>query len=151
MNRNSLVASVGFVAGLAAALSAQVTSSNGNVDQKTIHSIRVKVIGCVAEGSDAGHYRLTNAFLSGDDIASTAGTAGKVGSGKDVSFENSPSFDLIGDRLNAHPGHKVDVIGITSDTKLNNRDSFSSTIGSSTHETATLTVSALKMMAATCP
>ena len=151
MNRNSLVASVGFVAGLAAALSAQVTSSNGNVDQKTIHSIRVKVIGRVAEGSDAGHYRLTNAFLSGDDIASTAGTAGKAGSGKDVSFENSPSFDLIGGRLKAHVGHKVEVIGITSDTKLDNRDSFSSTIGSSTHETATLTVSSLKMMAATCP
>ena len=151
MNRNSLVASVGFVAGLAAALSAQVTSSNGNVDQKTIHSIRVKVIGCVAEGSDAGHYRLTSAFLSGDDIASTAGTAGKAGSGKDVSFENSPSFDLIGGRLKAHLGHKVEVIGITSDTKLDNRDSFSSTIGSSTHETATLTLSSLKMMAATCP
>ena len=27
-------------------------------------------------------------------------------------------------------GHKVEVIGITSDTKLNNSDSFSSAIGS---------------------
>ena len=151
MNRKSLVASVGFVAGLAAALSAQATSSNGKVDQKTIDSIRVKVIGCVADGSEAGHYRLTNAFLSGDDIASTAGTAGKAGSGKDVSFENSPSFDLIGGRFKAHVGHKVEVIGITGDTKLNNRDSFSSAIGSSTHEKATLTVSSLKMMAASCP
>ena len=151
MNRNSLVASVGFVAGVAAALSAQATSSNGRVDQKAIHSIRVKVIGCVADGREAGHYRLTNAFLSGDDMASTAGTAGKAGSGKDVSFENSPSFDLIGGRFNAHVGHKVEVIGITGDTKLNNRDSFSSAIGSSTHEKATLTVSSLKMMAATCP
>ena len=151
MTRNSLVASFGLVAGLAAALSAQAPSSNGQVDPKTIQSIRIKVIGCVAGGSDAGHYRLTNAVLSGDDIPSTAGTAGKIGSGKDVSFENSPSFDLIGGRLKAHVGHKVEVIGITSDTKLNNSDSFSAAIGSSTHEKATLTVSSVKMIAAKCP
>jgi len=151
MNRKGLVASFGLVAGLAAVLSAQAPSSNGKVDQKTIQSIRVKVIGCVAGGREAGRYRLTNAVLSGDDIPSTAGTGGKAGSGKDVSFENSPSFDLIGGRLKAHVGHKVEVIGITSDTKLNNSDSFSSAIGSSTHEKATLTVSSVKMIAAKCP
>ena len=118
MSRNSLVASFALVAALVAALSAQ-GSSNRDVNQKTIQSIRVKVIGCVAGGREAGHYRLTDAVLSGDDIPSTAGTAGKAGSGQDVSFENSPSFDLIGDRLKAHVGHKVEVIGITSDTKLN--------------------------------
>ena len=151
MTRKSLVASFGLVAGLAAALSAQAPSSNGEVDLKTIQSIRIKVIGCVAGGSDAGHYRLTNAVLSGDDIPSTAGTAGKIGSEKDVSFENSPSFDLIGGRLKAHVGQQVEVIGITSDTKLNNSDSFSAAIGSSTHEKATLTVSSVKMIAAKCP
>ena len=101
-------------------------------------------------GTDAGRYRLTNAVLSGDDIPSTAGTAGKAGSGQDVSFENSPSFDLIGDHLKAHVGHKVEVIGITSDTKLNNSDSRHSAIGSSTPEQATLTVSSVKMIAANC-
>jgi hypothetical protein len=30
-------------------------SSNGNADRKTIQSIGVKVIGCVAGGSEAGH------------------------------------------------------------------------------------------------
>ena len=151
MTRNSFVASFSLVAGLAAALSAQAPSSNGKMDQKTIQSIRITVIGCVAGGNEAGHYRLTNAVLSGDDIPSTAGTGGKGGSGKDVSFENSPSFDLIGGRLQAHVGHKVEVIGITSDTKLNNSDSFSSAIGSSTHEKATLTVSSVKTIAAKCP
>jgi hypothetical protein len=151
MSRQSLVAPFALVAGVVAALSAQGTSSNSDVNQKTIQSIRVKVIGCIAGGSEAGHYRLTDAVLSGDDISSTAGTAGKAGSGQDVSFENSPSFDLIGDRLKAHVGHKVEVIGITSDSKLNNRDSRNSAIGSSTHETATLTVSSVKMMAAKCP
>jgi len=134
---------------MVAALSAQATSSSGTVHQKTIQSIRVAVIGCVAGGT--GRYRLTNAVLSGDDIPSTAGTVGKAGSGKDVSFENSPSFDLVGDDLKAHMGHQVEVIGITSDTKLNKSDSFRSEIGSSTHEKATLTVRSVKMIAATCP
>ena len=151
MKRNSLVAFFGLVAGLAAAVSAQAPSSNGQVDQKTIQSIKVKVIGCVAGGTEAGRYLLTNAFLSGDDIPSTAGTAGKAGSGKDVSFENSPSYELIGGHLNAHLGYKVEVIGITSDTKLNNSDLFSAAIGSSKHQQATLTVSSVKMIAATCP
>jgi hypothetical protein len=151
MNRQSLVASFALVAALVAALSAQGTSSNRDVNEKTIQSIRVKVIGCVAGGREAGQYRLTDAVLSGDDIPSTAGTAGKAGSGQDISFENSPSFDLIGDHLKAHVGHKVEVIGITSDTKLNNRDSLNSAIGSSTPEKATLTVSSVKMMAAKCP
>jgi hypothetical protein len=151
MNRNSLVASFGLVAGLAAALSAQAPSSNDKVGQKTIQSIRVKVIGCVAGGTEAGRYLLTNAFLSGDDTPSTAGTVGTAGSGKDVSFEDSPSYDLIGGHLKAHVGHKVEVIGITSDTQLNNSDSFSSAIGSSKHEKATLMVSSVKMIATKCP
>jgi hypothetical protein len=41
MTQNSLVASFGFVAGLAAALSAQALSSNGQVDQKTLQSIMI--------------------------------------------------------------------------------------------------------------
>jgi len=99
-------------------LSVQATSSNGQVNQKTIQSIRVKVIGCVASGTEAGRYPLTNAVLSGDNTPSTVGTVGKRGSGKDVSFENSPSFDLIGSHFKAYMGQKVEVIGITSDTKI---------------------------------
>src|ERR1700676_2497298 len=88
MNRTSLVGSFGLVAGLAAAVSAQAPSSNGKVDQKAVPSIRVKVIGCVAGDVTAGRYTLTGAFLSGDDTPPSVGTAGKRGSGKDLSFEN---------------------------------------------------------------
>jgi len=151
MNRQSFVGPFAVVAGVVVALSAQGTSSNSDVNQKTIQSIRVKVIGCIAGGREAGHYRLTDAVLSGDEVPPTAGTAGKAGSGQDVSFENSRSYDLIGDRLKAHVGHKVEVIGITSDTKLNNSDVLNSAIGSSTPQKATLTVSSVKMIAATCP
>lgn len=151
MNRNRLAVCVGLAAGVAATLSAQVPPSNGNAERKAIQSIRIKVIGCVAGGRETRHYRLTEAFLSGDDVASTGGTVGRAGSGEDLSFENSQTFDLIGGDLKAHMGHKVEVIGITSDTKLNNSASFRSAVGSSTHEKATLTVSAMTMIAAKCP
>ena len=150
MNRTSLVGSFGLVAGLAAAVSAQAPSSNGKVDQKAVPSIRVKVIGCVAGDVTAGRYTLTGAFLSGDDTPPSVGTAGKRGSGKDLSFENSLSYDLIGGGLKAHVGHEVEIIGITSDARLNNRDARSSASGSSNPGKTTLTVDSVKRLAAKC-
>ena len=152
MNRKGLVASFGFVAGLTAITSAQAPAppSNGQVDQKAVQSVRVKVIGCVAGNTATGRYVLTGAFLTGDDTRPTVGTSGKMGSGKDLSFENSFSYDLIGGRLKAHSGHEVEIIGITSDAKLNTRDARSSAVGSSKHERATLTVESMKMVAAKC-
>jgi hypothetical protein len=150
MHRNNLVACVTLSAGLTAVVPVQAPSPSGTAGQKTIHSITVNVIGCVVAGSGADHYRLINAVLSGDDTASTVGTTGKAGSGRNISFENSPSFDLIGGRANAHAGQTVEVVGITSDTKLNNSDAFSSAIGSSNRERATLTVTSMTMIAPTC-
>jgi hypothetical protein len=57
---------------------------------------------------------------------------------------------LIGGRLKAHVGHEVEIIGITSDARLNSRDALSSAIGSSKHERTTLTVESVKMLAAKC-
>ena len=91
MNRKGLVASFGLVAGLTAVTPAQAPAppSNGQVDQKAVQSVRVKVIGCVAGDTETGRYVLTGAFLTGDDTLPTVGTSGKIGSGKDLSFENS--------------------------------------------------------------
>jgi len=150
MNRKTLVTSLSLIACLAAALSAQAPSSNGKVDQKGVQSIRVKVIGCVAADAEAGRYTLTGATLSGDDVPSAVGTVGMKGSGNDLSFENSPSYDLIGGRLKAHVGHEVEIIGITSDVRLNNRDALSSAIGSSKQEKSTVTVDSVKMLASKC-
>ena len=150
MNRKGLVACVGLVTGLAVGLSAQAPSSNSKEDPKAVQSIRVKVIGCVRGDAEAGRYILTGAFLSGDDTPPTVRTAGTIGSGKDLSFENSLSYDLIGGRLKSHLGHEVEIIGITSDARLNNKDALSSSIGSSKHEKPTLTVDSLKMRAPKC-
>ena len=57
---------------------------------------------------------------------------------------------IKGGRLKAHLGHEVEIIGITGDAKLNNRDALSSAIGSSKHEKTTLTVDSVKMLAAKC-
>jgi len=150
MNRKSHVAWFGLVAGLPAALSAQAPSSNAKEDQKAVQRIRVKVIGCVRGDAEAGRYFLMGAFLSGDDTPPTVGTAGKIGSGKDLSFENSLSYDLIGGRLRPHVGHEVEIIGITSDAKLNNSEARRSAVGSSTHQRTTLTVESVKMLAVQC-
>ena len=149
MVRLSLVASLGVVA-LTASLSAQATSTRGTRARSAIQSIRVKVIGCVVTGAK-GQFRLVNASFSGDGVPASVGTAGRSGTGEDLSFENSRSFSLIGSRLEAHLGHKVEIVGITSDTKMNNTDSLSSAIGSSAHEQATLTVRSVKLIAAACP
>jgi hypothetical protein len=150
MNRKTLVTSFGLIAGLTAAVSAQAPPANGSVDGHGVQSIRVKVIGCIAADADAGRYILKGAFLSGDDVPSTAQTPGTIGSGRDLSFENSLSYDLIGGALKAYVGHEVEIIGITGDARLNNNDAFSSAIGSSKQEKTTLTVDSVKMLAAKC-
>jgi hypothetical protein len=76
MKRKSFVLSIGLVAGLGGAVSAQTASSDhGPLGQKTIQSISVKVMGCVVRDTEAGRYLLTNAILSGDDAPSTVGTS----------------------------------------------------------------------------
>jgi hypothetical protein len=147
----SLVTCFSLVACLAAAGPGQAPSSNGRVNPKAIQSIRVHVAGCVEAGDPkAGRYFLTGAFLSGDDVPSTIGTAGRKGSGKDLSFENSATYDLIGGRLKASVGHQVEITGITSDARLNASGAVRSAIGSSTQERTTLMVDSVKMLAAMC-
>ena len=150
MNRHRFMAVLVLVASLATTLSAQTTSLSGTADQNTrsIQSIRVRVTGCVADGSEAGHYLLKDAFLSGDDVPSTAGTLGKAG-GRDISFQNSPSYELIGGQLETQVGHKVEIIGITSDTKLNSSDAIRLVVGSAKQKT-TLTVGSMTIIAVKC-
>src|SRR5579872_6215596 len=57
----------------------------------------ITVTGCVAAGSESGHYILTNGMMAGD-------ATGK-------------SYDLTGGQLKAHVGHKVEVTGIWTRTR----------------------------------
>ena len=94
--------------------------------------------------------RLTNAYSTGEGGPTPVGTTGRGATGDDLSFENSPSFELIGGRLAGLVGHTVQVLGITSDTRLNNADAFHMAIGSSGRDRATLTVRSTTTIATTC-
>lgn len=104
------------------------------------------VTGCVAAGTEAGHYMLTNGMMAGD-------TMGK-------------SYDLMGGELKAHVGHKVEITGTMDDKKMMGKDkmdkdhmakdkmdkdkmSKDKTGMAEMHHG--LHVTSVKMLAATCP
>jgi hypothetical protein len=98
------------------------------------------VTGCVAAGSEAGHYMLTNGMMAGD-------TMGK-------------SYNLMGGDLKAHVGHKVEVTGtmdqdkmgkdkMKKDTMANDKMGKDKMAMSETHDA--LQVKSVKMISSTCP
>ena len=88
------------------------------------------VTGCVAAGSETGHYMLTNGMMAGD-------TTGK-------------SYDLMGGELKAHVGHKVEVTGTMDGGKMGKGKMTKDKMAMSDMHTA-LHVTSVKMIAATCP
>jgi hypothetical protein len=101
----------------------------------------ITVTGCVAAGSESGHYVLTNGMMAGD-------TTGK-------------SYDLTGGQLKAHVGHKVEVTGIMDkDEKMGkdamakdkmNHDTMSNDKTAMSEMHSTLRVKSAKMVSPTCP
>jgi len=63
------------------------------------------VTGCVAAGTDSGHFMLTNGMTPGD-------TAGK-------------SYALMGSDLQAHVGHEVEITGAVSDGNAMGKNTMS--------------------------
>jgi hypothetical protein len=99
------------------------------------------VTGCVAAGSEAGHYMLTSGMMAGD-------TTGK-------------SYDLMGGELKAHVGHKVEVTGTIDDGKMGkdkmmskdkmDKDKMAKDKMAMSDMHTALHVNSVKMIAATCP
>jgi len=101
----------------------------------------ITVTGCVAAGSESGHYMLTNGMMAGD-------TTGK-------------SYDLMGGDLKAHVGHRVEVTGMMDNDKKMGKDAMAKDkmdhdkmskdkMGMSEMH-ATLQVKSVKMVSSTCP
>ena len=97
------------------------------------------VTGCVAAGSIADHYMLTNGMMAGD-------TTGK-------------SYDLMGGELKAHVGHKVEITGTMDDGKMKDKmmskdkmdkDKMSKDKMGMAETHSALHVASVKMIAATC-
>lgn len=105
----------------------------------------ITVTGCVAAGTDANHFMLTNGMMAGE-------TTGK-------------SYNLMGGELKGHLGHKVAVTGTTMEAGMAGKDKMAgkpkmekedmgehkmakdkmAPAGSALH------VTSVKMIAPTCP
>ena len=135
-------------------MSAAAAAQTGSMDKmdkdkmaKDKMSKPMMVTGCVAAGSMADHYMLTNGMMAGD-------TTGK-------------SYDLMGGDLKAHVGHKVEITGTMDDGKMMgkgkmmskdkmdkdkmDKDKMSQDKMGMADAHAALHVKSVKMIAATCP
>ncbi len=78
----------------------------------------VMATGCVAQGSDASHYKLTNAMMSSsmpmDKMGSDPAMKKPEMSGDHVMMW----YELDGGSLKAHLGHKVEVTGTMDKSKM---------------------------------
>jgi hypothetical protein len=149
MKRISLAVSVGLVAGLVglSAQTAALAKTDIGMNDRT-----VTVTGCVAEGIEAGSYTLTSATIIAN-LASpptTAGTAGTRGTEKRASMEHSAWYQLKGEDLKAHVGHKVEATGTISDNKRTDTSARVGTTDAKKDTPSTLTVTSVKMLSTTC-
>jgi hypothetical protein len=124
----------------------------GSMDKKA-DADQVTVTGCVATGSGAGSYTLTNAAISSAmaDKASMAKDKAMPMEKDTMAAHHAMSYSLMGgDDLAAHVGHKVAVTGTVA------KDTADAKPMPEAHDkmamkTATLNVASDKMISATCP
>ena len=107
----------------------------------------VMVTGCVALGSMADHYMLTNATMSHGAMGKDATGMNKDAMGSD----HAMSYALAGGDLKAHVGHKVEVTGAIAKPgdmgKMKGKDSMAK---SDMAKTSTLKVQSVKMLSESC-
>lgn len=98
-----------------AALMAQsMDKDKAQMDSKMMKDGVVMVTGCVAQGGDMKHYKLTNAMMSQAPMGTT-GSDAAMKSDK-PSADMAMWYELDGGDLKPHVGHKVEVSG-TMDKK----------------------------------
>lgn len=140
-----------------AALMAQSAPDKGQMDKGTMKDGAVTVTGCVAQGTDADHFKLTNAMMSPTPMGTTgADAAAKPDASK---TEASASYELDGGNLKPHLGHKVEVSG-TMDKKSMDHSTMAKpdagakepmgTSGQKDMTAGKINVKSVKMLAATC-
>lgn len=115
------------------------------------------VTGCVAAGSESGKFMLNNAMMMGgmDKDKMAKDTMAKPGmSGHMMSYE------LVGgDKLAAHLGHKIEVMGSVSNSDMqkmndmpkNGKDKMDKPMAGKDMKAMKLNVKSFKMLSADCP
>lgn len=155
MNRMKCAAAVVFAVGCTVALSAQAVSADKDKADQTRMNSPVTVTGCVANGTEAGHYVLTNAVLAPEKASAAAGATSAPSIDKTASMAAGTSYALKGDKLEGHVGHKVEVTGTTLQEKATSateiaKDTTSPTSAGSTSPQTTIDVKTVKMLSTTC-
>lgn len=117
------------------------------------------VSGCVAAGTAAGEFMLTNAMMMGKMMAK--GTMDKDKMSKPgMSGEHMMSYHLVGgNNLKAHMGHKIEVTGtmskmdmdMTAKTDTTSKMERDKTMAHKDMQARKLNVTSIKMISATCP
>jgi hypothetical protein len=134
-----------LVSGLAAAPMAQAPNATNQGTPKPKPDEAV-VTGCVAAAPEAGHFILNNAELKG--IVKPAENMMPSGPPRKAS-DTPTSYQLTGGELQAHVGHKVEITGAMEKAKPT--EAGGAVVGTSGTGTPTLKVTAVKMIASTCP
>ena len=156
MNRLKSAMFAVLVIGSAVALVAQGNPTDKADTSAKTGKTSVTVTGCVAAGTEAGRFILTNAAVVPAATAATTGTSG-VASPADAAA--TTSYALTGSDLKAHLGHKVEVTGTTSQHAAKATtaapaapaaDASAAVPAAASAPDATLDVKSLKMVAATC-
>lgn len=91
-------------------------ADRSQTDKRMMKDGEMTVSGCVSAGKESGQYMLTNAMMMGGMMDKE--TMGKDTMGKDKMKEptggHMMSYELVGDDLKAHVGHRVEVTGTMS-------------------------------------
>lgn len=150
MKVHNIVSVISAIVGLTVTVAAQGTRPGPKAPAK-VQAKSVTITGCVAQGVDADHYRLTNAVRREQppSSAATAGTSKQVGSDRVGASDRTGPYDLEGAEFKAHLGHEVEVT-VTS-------GNAAETPGTTTSESATaikplpkLNVVSVKQLSVTC-
>ncbi len=151
--KRAMVILVG-ICGLSAGLAAQ-----SGMDQKDKPMMmkpgEMMVSGCVAAGTESGHYMLTHAMVAKMDKDSKMAKPAMAGEPM-----MSMSYDLVGGDLKAHVGHKVEVTGTMSKADMARMDDMAKMDAMAKDKMAKdkdmkamnmkLNVVSVKMISATC-
>ena len=150
--------------GIGVGVSAQSDSmAKDQMGKKDMNAVSVS--GCVTAGMDAGKYMLTNAMMM------KPGMKAKDGMAKDMEKDQSMKAGMAGDHmmmsyelvggsdLNAHLGHKVEVMGNVSKSdmdhmsKMDKMDKMAKDkmMADKNMKAMKLNVTSVKMVSATCP
>ena len=113
MNRLKIAMFAVLVTGSAVALAAQGEAVDKATPSSKSGKTDVTVTGCVAAGTQAGHFVLTDAAAVPAATPSTTGTSGAAAADAPAVMASPTSYDLKGGNLKPHVGHKVEVTGTT--------------------------------------